>query len=245
MRKIIAANFKANLTRASTEAYLKTLQSKLTPQDGVQVYIFPALSNLMSSPCGMITIGTQNAYPAYNGAFTGEIGLEILQELGITTIIIGHSERRNLLAETQEICAKKFAFFAQKGFEIFYCIGENLSVREKGLDAVEKFIHAQLEGIDTTYDKLILAYEPIWAIGTGVSASLEQISQTHQIIKNQAKAPLLYGGSVNPQNAKEILALDEVDGVLVGSAALTLENFYPIIQASPLISKPLTHKDRQ
>ncbi|PAF43569.1 triose-phosphate isomerase [Helicobacter sp. 11S02596-1] len=241
MQKIIAANFKANHTQTSTKKYLQELDNRLLnmplSKNSHRVYVFPQVANLCANDFTSLKIGTQNAYPAYNGAFTGEITLEALEEFGITTILIGHSERRNILNETQAFCAEKFAFFAQKGFEIIYCVGEDLSVRQKGgqkedLEALKDFIQTQFEGIDTGYEKLIIAYEPIWAIGTGITATIEQIRQTHQAIKSIAPAPLLYGGSVNAENSSQILSLKEVDGVLVGRASLDVESFYQIIQNS-------------
>ncbi|PAF49407.1 triose-phosphate isomerase [Helicobacter sp. 12S02232-10] len=232
MQKIIAANFKANHTRETTKKYLQKLDSELKNSNTNQIYIFPSLASLCPNHFTSLKIGAQNAYPTYKGAFTGEIGLEALEEFDIKTILIGHSERRNILNETQEFCAKKFTFFAEKDFEIIYCIGENISIREKGLREVENFIKTQFEGIDLGYKKLILAYEPIWAIGTGISATIEQIKKTHSIIKNFSKSPLLYGGSVNPKNSSEILSLPEVDGVLVGNASLDVESFYQISQGN-------------
>ena len=175
-------------------------------------------------------IGAQNAYPAQNGAYTGEIGLEQLNEFNIKRVLIGHSERRHILNESQEFIAKKFDFYKNEGFEIFYCIGEPLEVRKKGLDEVVKYLKSQLIGIDLDYDKLIIAYEPVWAIGTGVSASNEEIKETHAEIRKFTKRPLLYGGSVKLHNIKEILNIPNVDGVLVGSASLDVEVFKKMIE---------------
>lgn len=228
MKKIVAANFKTNLSRKDTKSYLDSLDTKLLPSDNI--YIFPSPVSLCENSFRHLKIGTQNAYPILSGAFTGEIGLNSLKELGITTILIGHSERRNILGESQELCAKKFDFFAKEGFEIIYCIGEDLSVRDKGFEEVKRFIKSEFENIPTSYNKLIIAYEPIWAIGTGRSANIDHIQQTHQFIKEISSAPLLYGGSVNEKNVAEILDIDEVDGVLVGSASLDIDNFCEIIQ---------------
>lgn len=226
MQKIIIANFKSNHTRKSTQEYLKELDKK---DFSAKVYVLPTSASLCDNNYNKIQIGAQNAYPTINGAFSGEIGLEALREFDIKTILIGHSERRTLLGENQEFCAKKFDFFSKEGFEIIYCIGEDLVQRKEGFKKVEEFIESQFKGIDVNYKNLIIAYEPIWAIGTGISAELEQIKETHQMIKEKSSAPLLYGGSVNAKNAKEILELKEVDGVLVGSAGLEVKNFYEII----------------
>lgn len=227
---IFAANFKTNHTRKSTGLYLQELNEKLGAKSANDtVYIFPPFTALDIYE-GDFTIGVQNAYPAQNGAFTGEIGLEQLDEFDIKTILIGHSERREYMLESQENVAQKFSFFQEQGFEIIYCIGESLAIREKGFEAVMKHLLTQFEGIDITYDKLIIAYEPIWAIGTGRSATVEEISTTHRALKKAINdKPLLYGGSAKPENIKEIISIAGVDGVLVGSASLDANKFSQMI----------------
>ncbi len=227
---IFAANFKTNHTRASTKKYIETLNQKLTDSEcKEEVYVFPPFTALDTFDT-TIKMGAQNGYPVRNGAFTGEIGVEQLEEFGIKTILIGHSERREILGESQERVAKKFSFFQENGFEIIYCIGEPLEVREQGDEAVTSHLLAQFEGIDTAYEKLIIAYEPIWAIGTGRSATVEEIRSTHKVLKQSVDKPLLYGGSVNVKNIQEILSIENVDGVLVGSASLDAENFYQLMK---------------
>lgn len=226
---IYAANFKTNHTRATTHAYVEMLNQKLAAKaSGDSVYIFPPLTAL-DRYAGDFTLGTQNAYPARNGAMTGEIGLEQLEEFQIKTILIGHSERRTLLDESQSFVAEKFSYFQQQGFEIFYCVGEPVEIREEGERAVTEYLLAQFEGIDTSYEKLVVAYEPIWAIGTGKTASEDEISSTHAVLKKHVQKPLLYGGSVKPDNIKNITAIEGVDGVLVGSASLDVESFAEMI----------------
>jgi triosephosphate isomerase len=227
---IFAANFKTNHTRQSTANYIAQLNEKIRGKKSEdRVYIFPPATALACYD-GDFTLGTQNAYPAHNGAYTGEIGLEQLDEFGIKTILIGHSERRELLHETQEQVAQKFAFFQEQGFEILYCIGEPLSIREKGFESVMQYLLAQFDGIDIGYEKLTVAYEPIWAIGTGRSATVEEISTTHRALKKVINdKPLLYGGSAKPANIKEITSIAGVDGVLVGSASLDAQSFSEMI----------------
>ncbi len=226
---IYAANFKTNHTRESTKNYLKELQSHLHHKKSEdKVFIFPPLTAL-DNYSGDFTLGVQNAYPVNNGAFTGEVGMEQLLEFNINTILIGHSERRDILNESQIDVAKKFAFFKEQNFEIIYCIGEPLEIREQGLTAVMEHLLAQFEGIDTTYNKLIVAYEPIWAIGTGRSATVEEIASTHTALKQSVNKPLLYGGSVKGANIAEISAIDNVDGVLVGGASLKTETFLELV----------------
>ena len=227
---IFAANFKTNHTRRSTALYLDDLNVKLRakkPEDSV--YIFPPATALDDYE-GNFTVGTQNAYPTHNGAYTGEIGLEQLDEFDIKTILIGHSERREHLSESQEKVAAKFSFFQAHDFEIIYCIGEPLEIREKGFESVMQHLLSQFDGIDISYDKLIVAYEPIWAIGTGRSATVEEISSTHRALKEVINnKPLLYGGSAKPANIKEIISIAGVDGVLVGSASLDAGSFSEMV----------------
>jgi triosephosphate isomerase len=227
---IYAANFKTNHTRQSTREYLGKLQPQLikkSPND--KVYIFPPLTALDEYESADFTIGTQNAYPVENGAFTGEVGIEQLAEFNINTILIGHSERRDTLGESQEEVARKFAFFKEQGFEIIYCIGESLEVREQGIEAVMEHLISQFEGVDTTYENFVVAYEPIWAIGTGRTASVEEITQTHNALKKVVDRPLLYGGSVKGANIAEISAIENVNGVLVGGASLKTETFLELV----------------
>lgn len=226
---IFAANFKTNHTRSSTKEYCDTLNQKIAAKNhDNNVYIFPPATALDHYE-GDFTLGAQNAYPAQKGAFTGEIGLEQLEEFGVKTLLIGHSERRELLGESQEKVAEKFTFFKAQGFEIIYCIGEPLEVRQEGNEAVNAYLLAQFEGIDTGYENLIIAYEPIWAIGTGRSATNEEIASTHKVLRKAVACPLLYGGSANPDNIREIASIDNVDGVLVGSASLDAEKFASMI----------------
>ena len=228
---IYAANFKTNHTRQTTKDYIEKLKEKIaTKETEDSVYIFPPATALDRFE-GDFTVGAQNAYPAQNGAYTGEIGVEQLEEFAIKTILIGHSERREIIGESQEIVAAKFAYFKEQGFEIIYCIGEPLEVREQGNEAVMEYLLAQFEGIDISYENLIIAYEPIWAIGTGRSATVEEIASTHEALKKIVQKPLLYGGSAKPANIKEITSIRGVDGVLVGSASLDAGSFSEMILA--------------
>ncbi|WP_457748799.1 triose-phosphate isomerase [Sulfurimonas sp.] len=224
---IIAANLKTNLTRSATHDYMKELQ-RCVQNSTQEVIVFPATSSLDCYDT-TVTIGAQNAYPVEKGAFTGEIGLEHLQEFKIKTILIGHSERRHILGESQEFIAKKFHYFKEQGFRIVYCVGEPLEIRESSKDEMLTYIHKQFEGIDTEYNNLIIAYEPVWAIGTGKVPTFEDIREIHSELKKKSSAPLLYGGSVKVNNVKDILQVENVDGVLVGSAALYVDHFCTMI----------------
>lgn len=226
---ILCANFKANKTRQETRAYMAVVESFVSANDITDtIIVFPPFTALEHDPRNVL-IGVQNGYPVKNGAFTGEIALEQLEEFGIKTILIGHSERRHVLGETQEQIAAKFQFFAEQGFLIIYCVGEPLEIREQGNEALMAYIEKQFVGIDLNYIDLIVAYEPVWAIGTGLTPSNSDIELLHGALRAKTDAPLLYGGSVKVDNAGEIMALENVDGVLVGSAALSANDFCDMI----------------
>lgn len=229
---IIAGNFKTNHTRGSTKEYINSLNSFINENSiSDEVYIFPPATAL-DNYSGNVKVGAQNAYPTEAGSFTGEIGLSQLSEFGIDTILIGHSERRHILGETQNFIKEKFDFFKEKNFIIFYCIGEPLEIRKKGLKETLEYIDKQLIGIDLNYENLVIAYEPVWAIGTGVSASSEDIKEIHIELKKRFNKPLLYGGSVKPNNVKEILEINEVNGALIGTASWKIEDFNKILNIS-------------
>ncbi len=226
---IYAGNFKTNHTRSSTIDYIKELNFGLKDKkEEDKVYIFPPLTAI-DFYRGDFTLGVQNAYPIENGAVTGEVGVAQLEEFNINTILIGHSERRELLNETQEFVSSKFNFFKEIGFEIIYCIGEPLEIREKGQEAVTEYLKEQFIGIDINYSNFMVAYEPIWAIGTGRSATVEEITTTHNELKKLVNRPILYGGSVKEANIAEISSINSVDGVLVGGASLNTDSFLKLI----------------
>jgi triosephosphate isomerase (TIM) len=229
---IIAANLKTNLTRKQTQEYLTKLEVFLEKNAISQdMILFPAQTALQSNE-GKVTLGAQNAYPTISGAFTGEIGTQQLDEFGIKTILIGHSERRHILHESHELMLQKFHFFKELGYKIVFCIGEPLDIRQSGDEKMLEYLNAQLDGVDLEYENLIIAYEPVWAIGSGLTPTNEDIEQLHSTLRLTCKAPLLYGGSVKVDNVKEILALENVDGVLVGGAALNVDDFCVIAQTA-------------
>jgi len=229
---IIASNFKTNHTRKSTKKYLEILNSFVKENSIEQeILVFPTATSLDNfSFETSIEIGVQNAYPTEKGSFTGELGLEQLDEFNIKTILIGHSERRHILKESDELIREKYNFFKEQNYKIVYCIGEQKEVREAGLEAVLEYNFSQLEGIDINYENLIVAYEPVWAIGTGLTASNEQIEETLTALRKTIKTPLLYGGSVKPNNTKDILSIPNCDGILVGTASWDVENFKEMIK---------------
>lgn len=229
---IIAANFKTNHTRKSTKEFIETVNNYLVDnKTSSEVYVFPTATSLDSfDTTSNLTVGAQNAYSTAKGSFTGEIGTMQLDEFNIKTILIGHSERRHILGESQDEIAVKYNFYKELGYKIIYCIGEPLEVKEQGLEKTLEYVYEQLVGIDTNYENLILAYEPVWAIGTGVTATTEDITNVHSAIKSKINKPLLYGGSVKVANVADICALDGVDGALIGTASWVKEDFIKIIE---------------
>jgi len=229
---IIASNFKANHTRKTTANFIEKLNSYLVKNSiKNEVFVFPSLTSLdFFNTVSNLTIGVQNAYNVQNGSFTGEIGATQLEEFKIKTILIGHSERRHILGETKEQIAKKYEFYKNLDYTIIYCIGEPLKIKNQGLEKTLEYIHKQLVGIDTNYKNLILAYEPVWAIGTGVSATAKDIQQIHTAIKQKTDKPLLYGGSVKVENVRDVCQIQNVDGVLIGTASWIVDDFIQILE---------------
>jgi triosephosphate isomerase len=228
---IIAANFKTNHTRASTVEYIMDLNAFVQANDiKSQVYVFPPATALDSFETDTITIGVQNAAPMYSGSMTGEIGLSQIEEFHLNTILLGHSERRHIIGETQEEIVKKFNFYKEQDFTIVYCVGEPLEVQEQGQEKTIEYIFKQFEGIDLEYDKLIIAYEPVWAIGTGKIPTPEDIGFVHTQIMQIVQKPILYGGSVNAGNIMDIIDAGPVFGVLVGSASWDIEDFCQLLE---------------
>lgn len=217
------ANLKCNHTRASFAKYAEILDANLSANDDVTV--FPPFSAL-DLVTHKFKLGAQNFYPCESGAHTGEIGKAMLDEFGVKSVLIGHSERREL-GESEELLRAKFDFAAKAGWQIVYCIGENLSVNEAG--GTKEFLAKHLKNIDLSYERLLIAYEPVWAIGTGKSASAEQIENVLNFIREQTSAPLLYGGSVNAANIDEIAGIANCDGVLVGTASWDASKFLELI----------------
>ena len=229
--KIIASNFKTNHTRNSTKQFVEEVNSYLIDNKiANEVLIFPTATSLNEfDTVKNLSVGVQNAYNVQNGSFTGEIGTDQLDEFDIKTILIGHSERRHKLGESQKDIALKYNYYKSHGYKIIYCIGEPLEVKELGLTETLGYIWEQFDGIDLDYDNLILAYEPVWAIGTGVVASVEDIATIHKKIKKKIDKPLLYGGSVKPSNLEEILNIVNVDGSLIGTSSWIVDDFKEMI----------------
>jgi triosephosphate isomerase len=239
MQKIIASNFKTNHTRKSARDFVESVDKYLKEENiDNEVYIFPPATALDEFDTKEnLCVGAQNAYYVKNGSYTGEIGTEQLDEFGIKTVLIGHSERRHTLGESQKEVALKYNYYKAMGYKIIYCIGEPLEVKEAGLTETLGYIWEQFDGIDLDYDNLILAYEPVWAIGTGVSATTEDIATIHKKIKKKIQKPLLYGGSVKLCSLQNILEVENVDGVLVGTASWVKEDFIKMIYIANKLDK--------
>lgn len=218
------ANLKCNHTRASFAKYAQILDANLSTNDDITV--FPPFSAL-DLASHKFKLGAQNFYPCESGAHTGEIGKAMLDEFGVKSVLIGHSERREL-GESEELLRAKFDFAVKAGWQIVYCIGENLSVNEAG--RTKEFLAEQLKNIELSYERLLIAYEPIWAIGTGKSASAEQTRDILNFIREQTSAPLLYGGSVNVANIGGIAGIANCDGVLVGTASWDASKFLELMR---------------
>ncbi|MCT7537576.1 triose-phosphate isomerase [Aliarcobacter butzleri] len=229
---IIASNFKTNHTRKSTTLFVNEVNNFLKKNKiSNEVYIFPTSTSLDHfETVPNLMIGVQNAYPTTSGSFTGEIGTFQLNEFEIKTILIGHSERRHILGETQETITKKYEFYKNLGYKIIYCIGEPLEIKKQGIEKTLEYIYEQFIGIDVNYSNLILAYEPVWAIGTGVTATIDDIKNVHNAIKQKINKPLLYGGSVKVENVREICQIENVDGALIGTASWKVEDFIEILE---------------
>ena len=189
-----------------------------------------------------IILGAQNMSNAKSGAHTGEISAEMLKDLGVETVILGHSERRIIYGETDNFINSKIKLALEEGLEVIFCIGETLEERESGKASavVEKQVEAGLEGIvESQLEKITIAYEPVWAIGTGKTATDRDADDIHKVIRNKLeklyskaaseKTVIQYGGSVKPENAKGLLNMPNIDGALVGGASLKAEQFLGII----------------
>lgn len=245
-RTIIAGNWKMNLTAEQSKALIKELIPSSQSLTSTEVWVapsFPSLSAVHEAISGTgIKLGAQNVHWESKGAFTGEISPSMLAEFGCSFAIIGHSERRHLLRETDEIIAKRVEGAIKANLVALLCIGETLEERENG--TTEQVLERQLETalsslpkVEGTASKLVIAYEPVWAIGTGKVASIQEITHAHQFVYEQVRSigfahpiPVLYGGSVTPANFGEIVEIREVDGALVGGASLEAGKFAELIR---------------
>ena len=248
MRKnIVAGNWKMNNDLSQTEALITELKRQGKTSDA-EIMIAPTYTNLWQAFQTLkgndIEVIAQNMHFAENGAYTGEISASMLKSIGIKTVILGHSERRAYYNETDESLAKKVDSALANDMRIIFCFGEELADRKAGNE--ESVVEGQIKNAlfhlnADAFKSIVLAYEPVWAIGTGETASPEQAQDMHAFIRatlankygNEVanSVSILYGGSVKPANAKEIFGKPDVDGGLIGGAALKAEDFYAIVNA--------------
>lgn len=243
-KKIIAGNWKMNKTTSETIELINNLKDKCKTDQADVVFFVPSINiipALEASKNSNILIGCQNIHYMDNGAYTGEISADMLNELGIKYVLVGHSERRAYFNETDEIVNKKVLKSIEKGLTPILCVGENLEDREKNIteELVRMQVKSALVGVNRSDAKnIVIAYEPIWAIGTGKTATKEQAEEVCKIIRKvisevydqetAAKIRIQYGGSVTKDNAKDLFAMENIDGGLVGGASLK-NDFYEIV----------------
>jgi triosephosphate isomerase len=245
---LIAGNWKMNKTVAEAEAFIASLLPRVSTADGVDVGVcvpFTDLQAVVDSTRGSrVEVYAQNMHQAPSGAFTGEVSAPMLVELDVHGVVLGHSERRQLFGETDRALAEKVPVALDAGLKPILCVGETEEEREAG-DTERKLRHQVQEGLEKVATErlgdVVIAYEPIWAIGTGLVATSEQAQEAIAFVRalvadrdrEQAeRARILYGGSVKPDNAVELLALPDVDGALIGGASLQLDDFVAIVEAA-------------
>ena len=250
MRKlIIAGNWKMNTLKSEASTLASKIAGGTGADEDVEIVLFPpfvfldcVIETLGGTP---IAVGGQNVFYESRGAYTGEISVEMLRELGCSHVLVGHSERRRLLGETDNIVNRKIKQSIDGGLIPVFCIGE--TQREWKAGKTEEVLNRQivygLEGIGgKEIESIVIAYEPVWAIGTGISASARQVEEVHRYIRGvvglfgggraASSVRILYGGSVDPSNAAGLLSKENIDGVLVGGASLSADAFCEIIQAA-------------
>ncbi|HEU4440874.1 MAG TPA: triose-phosphate isomerase [Burkholderiales bacterium] len=228
--RLVAGNWKMHGSRASIAALLDALVQEKPSGCAVCVpfpYLEQVSQRLRGSP---IAWGAQNVSEHAQGAYTGETSAAMLAEFGCRYVIVGHSERRQLYGETDAQAAAKFAAVKSAGMTPIFCVGETLQERDAG--RTEDVVARQLGAVD--FKDGVLAYEPVWAIGTGRTATPEQAQAVHAFLRKKvpAQTPILYGGSVKPQNAAAIFAMPDVDGGLIGGASLVAKDFLDIVRAA-------------
>lgn len=229
-RKLCFGNWKLQKGPQEAKAFLKEFLSFSKPEERKDFCIFPSALSAFVFTEKELFWGGQNVYSEDSGAYTGENSADILKSMGASFVLVGHSERRSLFKESNDFLNKKIKNAVAKKLKIVYCIGESLEEREAG--ATLKVLEDQLsEGLKAlNLDEIIVAYEPVWAIGSGKSASLAEVSEVHSWLREKlgSQISLLYGGSVKEANAKELYSDKNVDGFLIGGASLNPESFVNI-----------------
>jgi len=228
---LIAGNWKLAKGPADTAAFCRELAAR--DLGGVAVAVCPPFVSLAAAVQALagteIAVAAQNVHWKAGGAWTGEVSAAMLKELGVYGAIVGHSERRLHFGETDETAGLRAAAALEAGLNVIACVGETQAERDAG--ETESVLRRQLAVLEPD-DNLVVAYEPVWAIGTGRSATPELAQETHELIKSLLDVPVLYGGSVKPENAAELLAQPAVDGALVGGASLDVDSFAAICAAA-------------
>ena len=243
--KIVAGNWKMNNDLTETEDLLAKIKLQWQEEPGVRVIVAPSFTNLYHAFESLrgtpVEVAAQNMNENKEGAFTGEISGKMLTSIGVKSVILGHSERRAIYKETNELLAKKVDAALENELEVIFCCGEELSERksERHFEVVKEQLEKGLFHVSKeNWENVVIAYEPVWAIGTGETASPEQAQEMHAFIRKTIadkfgeeladEVSILYGGSVKPANAKEIFAKEDVDGGLIGGASLKAEDFLAI-----------------
>lgn len=246
-KKIVAGNWKMNNDLAETEMFLVDLKKQVFPED-VVVMIAPPFTSLNQAFKSLrehpVEILAQNMHQCDKGAFTGEISAKMLISVGATNVILGHSERREMFNEDSAVLAEKVNTALENEMTAIFCIGEQLEDRnqDKYFDVIKKQLTEGLFHVaEESWKNIIVAYEPVWAIGTGKTASPEQVQEMHKFIRNTIaesyntsvanSVSILYGGSVKPDNAVEIFGKEDVDGGLIGGASLKVDSFMDIVNS--------------
>jgi triosephosphate isomerase (TIM) len=230
---LIAGNWKMYKGPAETAEFCDELKRRAADFGGVDVAVCPPFSSLAVAVQVLagtdIAVAAQNVHWDPEGAFTGEISAPMLRELGVYGVIVGHSERRQYFCETDETAARRARAALEAGLSVIACVGETEEERDRR--ETEDVLRRQVSVLEAE-DNLVVAYEPVWAIGTGKTATPEIAQDAHAFIKGLLDVPVLYGGSVKPENAGELLRQPDVDGALVGGASLDVESFAAICQAA-------------
>jgi len=249
-KKVIAANWKMNMTSAEAVSFMEDLDLELKNFDGVEVVIVPPFTSLpklseITNDMPGFAIGAQNMWHEASGAYTGEVSAGMLREFFTRYVVLGHSERRTIFGESDDLINKKVKAAHAASLRPILCVGETLAERDanKHHDVLARQLKGGLAGLDA--DQMldtVIAYEPVWAIGTGRTATPEQAQEAHAFIRKTltelfdaptaAKVRIQYGGSVKPDNAQELLHQPDIDGALVGGASLDSRSFAKIVKAA-------------
>jgi triosephosphate isomerase (TIM) len=230
---LIAGNWKMYKTATETAEFCRELRDALGELEGVDVAVCPPFTGLAPAVQALadteIAVAAQNVHWEPEGAYTGEISASMLVDLGVYGAIVGHSERRQHFGETDEAVGRRAAAALDAGLSVIACVGELEEERERG--ETEDVLRRQLAPLEA-HDNLVVAYEPVWAIGTGKTATPELAQEAHAFVKSLLDVPVLYGGSVKPENAADLLGQPDVDGALVGGASLEVDSFFAICRAA-------------